>query len=38
MGAAPEQAVTPGSAIAMPTGGVIPPGADAVVIGNANGK
>ena len=30
MGAAPEEAVTPGNAIAMPTGGVIPPGADAV--------
>ena len=32
MGAAPEAAVTPGSAVAMPTGGVIPPGADAVVM------
>jgi len=32
MGAAPEEAVTPGCAIAMPTGGVIPPGADAVVM------
>jgi molybdopterin molybdotransferase len=32
MGAAPEEAVTPGGAIAMPTGGVIPPGADAVVM------
>jgi molybdopterin molybdotransferase len=32
MGAAPEGAVTPGCAIAIPTGGVIPPGADAVVM------
>jgi molybdopterin molybdotransferase len=32
MGAAPEAAVTPGTAIAMPTGGAIPPGADAVVM------
>src|SRR5580765_6657702 len=32
MGAEPEAAVTPGRAIAMPTGGVIPPGADAVVM------
>jgi molybdopterin molybdotransferase len=32
MGAAPEEAVTPGTAIAMPTGGAIPPGADAVVM------
>src|SRR5690348_5579503 len=32
MGAAPEEAVTPGGAITMPTGGVIPPGADAVVM------
>ncbi len=32
MGAAPEQAVTAGSAVVMPTGGVIPPGADAVVM------
>jgi molybdopterin molybdotransferase len=32
MGAAPEDAVTPGGAVAMPTGGVIPPGADAVVM------
>jgi molybdopterin molybdotransferase len=32
MGAAPEEAVTPGRAIAIPTGGVIPPGADAVVM------
>jgi molybdopterin molybdotransferase len=32
MGAAPADAVTPGRAIAIPTGGVIPPGADAVVM------
>src|SRR5690242_9694138 len=32
MGAAPEEAVSPGGAVAMPTGGVIPPGADAVVM------
>ena len=32
MGRAPEGAVAPGSAIAMPTGGVIPDGADAVVM------
>ena len=32
MGAAPEEAVTPGCAVAIPTGGVIPPGADAVVM------
>ena len=32
MGAAPEDAVTAGGAVAMPTGGVIPPGADAVVM------
>ena len=32
MGAAPEEAVTPGCAITMPTGGIIPPGADAVVM------
>jgi molybdopterin molybdotransferase len=32
MGRAPERAVTPGSAVAMPTGGVIPDGADAVVM------
>ena len=32
MGAAPEEAVTPGCAIAIPTGAVIPPGADAVVM------
>jgi molybdopterin molybdotransferase len=32
MGAAPEDAVTEGGAVAMPTGGVIPPGADAVVM------
>jgi molybdopterin molybdotransferase len=32
MGAPPEQEVTPGCAVAMPTGGVIPPGADAVVM------
>src|SRR5256886_14395046 len=30
MGAEPEDAVTEGGAVAMPTGGVIPPGADAV--------
>jgi molybdopterin molybdotransferase len=32
MGRAPEVAVGPGVAVAMPTGGVIPPGADAVVM------
>jgi molybdopterin molybdotransferase len=32
MGAAPEDAVTSGCAVAIPTGGVIPPGADAVVM------
>jgi len=32
MGAAPDTAVVPGTAVAMPTGGVIPPGADAVVM------
>jgi molybdopterin molybdotransferase len=32
MGTAPEQEVTPGGAVAIPTGGVIPPGADAVVM------
>src|SRR3954470_18078434 len=32
MGRAPEVAVTPGRAVAMPTGGVIPDGADAVVM------
>jgi molybdopterin molybdotransferase len=32
MGRAPEGAVAPGSAVAMPTGGVIPDGADAVVM------
>jgi molybdopterin molybdotransferase len=32
MGAAPEEAVTSGCAVAIPTGGVIPPGADAVVM------
>jgi molybdopterin molybdotransferase len=32
MGAAPDTAVTPGTAVDMPTGGVIPPGADAVVM------
>ncbi len=32
MGAAPEVTVTAGSAVAMPTGGAIPPGADAVVM------
>src|SRR6188472_1646084 len=30
MGRAPEVAVTPGQAVTMPTGGVIPDGADAV--------
>jgi molybdopterin molybdotransferase len=32
MGLAPDVAVTPGHAVAMPTGGVLPPGADAVVM------
>jgi len=32
MGAAAQEAVTPGRAIAIPTGGAIPPGADAVVM------
>ena len=32
MGRAPEGAVAPGSAVAIPTGGVIPDGADAVVM------
>ena len=32
MGAEPDTAVTPGTAVAMPTGGVISPGADAVVM------
>ncbi len=32
MGVAPEDAVTAGCAVAIPTGGVIPPGADAVVM------
>jgi molybdopterin molybdotransferase len=32
MGRAPEVAVTPGAAVEMPTGGVIPDGADAVVM------
>ncbi|HLU59290.1 MAG TPA: gephyrin-like molybdotransferase Glp [Pseudonocardia sp.] len=32
MGAAPEVAVRPGGAVAMPTGGVLPEGADAVVM------
>jgi molybdopterin molybdotransferase len=32
MGAEPDTAVTPGTAVEMPTGGVIPPGADAVVM------
>jgi molybdopterin molybdotransferase len=32
MGAAPEVTVTAGTAVAMPTGGAIPPGADAVVM------
>ena len=32
MGAAPDVAVSPGTAVAMPTGGMLPPGADAVVM------
>jgi molybdopterin molybdotransferase len=32
MGSAPDVAVTPGGAVAIPTGGVLPPGADAVVM------
>jgi molybdopterin molybdotransferase len=32
MGAEPDIAVTPGTAVAMPTGGALPPGADAVVM------
>jgi molybdopterin molybdotransferase len=32
MGAAPDVAVSPGTAVAMPAGGMLPPGADAVVI------
>ncbi|MGQ0574432.1 MAG: molybdopterin molybdotransferase MoeA [Pseudonocardia sp.] len=32
MGRAPEVAVPPGGCVAMPTGGVLPPGADAVVM------
>jgi molybdopterin molybdotransferase len=32
MGRAPDVAVAPGAAVAMPTGGVIPEGADAVVM------
>ena len=32
MGRAPEVAVAPGVAVAIPTGGVLPPGADAVVM------
>jgi len=32
MGAAPDVTVTTGTAVAMPTGGAIPPGADAVVM------
>ena len=32
MGTAPDVAVGPGGAVAMPTGGVMPPGADAVVM------
>jgi molybdopterin molybdotransferase len=32
MGAAPDVAVRPGGCVAMPTGGVLPPGADAVVM------
>src|SRR5262249_56053778 len=33
MGAEPEVTVGPGTAAVMPTGGVLPPGADAVVLG-----
>jgi molybdopterin molybdotransferase len=32
MGSEPQQAVGPGTAVSMPTGGVLPPGADAVVM------
>ena len=32
MGAAPDVAVSPGTAVAMPAGGMLPPGADAVVM------
>jgi molybdopterin molybdotransferase len=32
MGAAPDVTVGPGTAVSMPTGGVLPPGADAVVM------
>jgi len=32
MGAEPDVTVAPGTAVAMPTGGVLPPGADAVVM------
>jgi molybdopterin molybdotransferase len=32
MGVAPEVAVAPGTAVGVPTGGVLPPGADAVVM------
>ena len=32
MGAAPDVTVTPGAAVSMPTGGAMPPGADAVVM------
>jgi len=32
MGTAPDVTVTPGTAVSMPTGGAIPPGADAVVM------
>jgi molybdopterin molybdotransferase len=32
MGAAPTATVKPGTAVAMPTGGALPPGADAVVM------
>src|SRR3954452_20542243 len=32
MGTAPDVAVAPGGAVAIPTGGVLPPGADAVVM------
>ena len=32
MGSEPDTTVTPGTAVAMPTGGVIPPGGDAVVM------
>jgi molybdopterin molybdotransferase len=32
MGAAPDVAVGPGTVVSMPTGGVVPPGADAVIM------